>query len=58
MIGVIIGLVASSGWGVVSAAIVIALPNVSVNVSRKPEWETYLAVGAGAVYIIPFSGPG
>ena len=33
MIGVTIGLVASGGWGAVSAAIVIALPKVSVNVS-------------------------
>ena len=33
MIGVAIGLISSSGWGVVSAAIVIALPNVSARVS-------------------------
>ena len=33
MIGVVIGLTASSGRGVVSAAIVIALPNVLARVS-------------------------
>ena len=33
MICVAVGLIASGGWGVVSAAIVVALTNVSVNVS-------------------------
>ena len=33
MICVAVGLIASGGWGVVSAAIVVALADMSVNVS-------------------------
>lgn len=58
MIGVTIGLVTSSGRGVVSAAIVIALQKCQPESHEKPEWATYLAIGAGAVYVISFSGSG
>lgn len=55
MIGVIVGLTASGGRGVVSAVVAVALPNRLAIVSGQAGRGTYLAVGAGAGHIVPLS---